>query len=421
MPVGIFLLLDPLITRFRRPRCLTCAMADQAVARGAPTDSTATRRARLLQRADVKGVPLRTIVVTIALVVAVYLSGQLLYRMRDIVLLFLVAGFVAIVLNPLVVALQHWKVPRRGYAVLIVTLLATLLFVGLAFAFGYPLVNSLTHFAQNLPSYVHQAQHGKGWIGRLVRKYHVEHWVQQNSPKLVSFAEGLGRPALALGKGAASILGALAATFALVILLLMEAPKVRVALLDMMVPERAARYSRIGSNVSRAISGYMLGDVLTSLVAGIVVFVTLTALGVPYPLLFGLWVALVDFLPTIGGALAGIPTVLFALGHSLTAGIVTALVFLAYTQIENHLLNPIVMSKTVRLNPLLVFSAVLVGADVGAWIGGLFGGFCGVFLAVPIAAAIQVVVRELWLMTEPESQPGGSAAASSADVPANPS
>jgi predicted PurR-regulated permease PerM len=80
----------------------------------------------------------------------------------------------------------------------------------------------------------------------------------------------------------------------------------------------------------------------------------LLALGVPYPFLWGLWVALVDFLPIIGGALAGIPTIFFALIHSLTAGIVTLIVFVVYTQIESHVLNPMVMSRTVRINPLLV-------------------------------------------------------------------
>jgi len=383
-------------------------MADPS---GAPDNRTAaapTRRARLLQLADAERIPLRTIVVTIALVVLVYLSGQLLYRLRDIVLLFVVAGFVALLLNPLVVALQRWKIRRRGYAVLIVTLWSVVIFVGLAFAFGVPLVSALTHFAQALPQYVQKAEHGKGWIGHVVRKYHIENWVQKNSPKLMSFAEGLGKPALALGKGAASVLAALAATFALVILLLMEAPRIRVSLLRMMSPARATRYSRIGSKVSKAVSGYMLGDILTSLIAGIVVFVTLTVLSVPYPLLFGLWVALVDFLPTIGGALAGIPTVLFAFGHSLSAGIVTAVVFLVYTQTENHLLNPVVMSKTVRVNPLLVFIAVLVGADVGAWLGGIFSAFVGILVAVPIAAAIQVVVQEVWNLTEPG--PGSSAA-----------
>ena len=86
---------------------------------------------------------------------------------------------------------------------------------------------------------------------------------------------------------------------------------------SLMSPDRAAEVLRHRRKVSRSISGFVLGDFLTSIIAGVVVFVTLAALGVPYALLFGLWVALVDFLPTIGGALAGIPTVLFALGHSL--------------------------------------------------------------------------------------------------------
>ncbi len=151
----------------------------------------------------------------------------------------------------------------------------------------------------------------------------------------------------------------------------------------------------------------MFGDLLTSLIAGIVVFVTLLILGVPFPLLWGLWVALVDFLPMIGGALAGIPTVLFALiARGLTVGIVTAAVFLVYTQIENHVLNPVVMSKTVRINRLLVFIAVLVGASLGTLIGGLFGGFVAALLAIPTAGALQVLVKEVWQATAPDQAPG---------------
>jgi predicted PurR-regulated permease PerM len=145
----------------------------------------------------------------------------------------------------------------------------------------------------------------------------------------------------------------------------------------------------------------MAGNVLTSLIAGIVVFVTLLVLGVPFPLLWALWVALVDFLPMIGGALAGIPTVLFAAAHSLTAGIVTVVVFLAYTQIENHILNPVIMSRTVRINPLLVLVSILVAASLGSWIGGLFGGFVAALLAIPAAGAAQVIVTEIWRATAP--------------------
>ena len=113
----------------------------------------------------------------------------------------------------------------------------------------------------------------------------------------------------------------------------------------------------------------------------------------------GLWVALVDFLPQIGGALAGIPTVLFAAVHSLTAGIITLVVFLVYTQIENHVLNPIVMSRTEKINPLTVFIAILVGRGTRAWVDGIFGGFVAVLLAVPAAATAHVLLREIWNST----------------------
>src|SRR5258708_4720550 len=79
------------------------------------------------------------------------------------------------------------------------------------------------------------------------------------------------------------------------------------------------------SEVNHSVAGYMLGNLLTSLIAGVVVLVALMLTGVPFPFLWALWVALVDFLPMIGGAHAGIPVVLFATGHSLTARCLTTL------------------------------------------------------------------------------------------------
>jgi predicted PurR-regulated permease PerM len=361
-----------------------------------PADS---RRARLWQAAESRGIPLRTILVTVAVVAAAFLLAKLIYRLRDVLLLIVVAGFVALILNPLVVALQRWRIRRRGWAVAIVTLWGLVVFVGLAVAFGYPLLGGITHLANELPTYVSKAEHGQGWIGHLVRKYHVQRWVQSNVPRLVDFGKGLAQPALSIGKGAFSLLISLLTIFVLVVLLLLEGPKLRKGVLGMMTPARAQRYSQVAREVNRSVTGYMLGNFLTSIIAGGVVFVTLLVVGVPYPLLWGLWVALVDFLPMIGGALAGIPTVLFALGHSLTAGIVTLIVFLIYTQFENHVLNPVVMSRTVRVNPLLVLLSILIGASIGSWIGGIFGAFVAALLAIPAAGAIQVLVRETWLAT----------------------
>jgi len=359
----------------------------------------AGRTARLWKAAERRNVPLRTILTTVAVVAATYLAAKLIYRIRDIVLVVLVAGFVAVLLNPIVVLLQRRLFPRRGAAVAIVTLLAVLVFIGLAVAFGYPLVNGITHLADALPNYVASAEHGRDWYGRLVTKYHIQSWVQRNSPKLASYGQALSKPALTIGKGALSLVVELATMFILVLLLLLEAPKMRRALLGQMRPSRAAEVTRVAADVNRAVTGYMLGNALTSLIAGVVVFVSLMILGVPYPLLWGLWVALVDFLPMIGGALAGIPTVLFAFTHSLTAGIATLVVFLVYTQVENHILNPVIMSKTVRISPLLVLIAVLVGASLGSLVDGLFGGFVAALLAIPAAGALQVLVRELWRVT----------------------
>ncbi|HTQ92942.1 MAG TPA: AI-2E family transporter [Streptosporangiaceae bacterium] len=357
------------------------------------------RRARTRMAAAAHGVPLATIIVSVAVVSATYLAGKLIYRLRDIVLLMVIAGFIALLLNPLVLYLQRWRIRRRGLAVTVVTVWAALVFVALVAAFGYPLVNGMTHFSHQLPSYVSSAEHGRGWIGHLIIRFHLQAWVARNAPRLQSLGGSLARPALTVGKGAVSLLAELGTIVALVVLFLLEGPKMRMAVLGSLPPERSERYARVASEVNRSVAGYALGNLLTSLIAGLVVFVTLAALGVPFPALWALWVALVDFLPMIGGALAGIPTVLFALGHSFTAGLVTLVVFLAYTQVENHILNPLVMSRTTRVNPLLVLVSILVGTSIGAWIGGTFGAFVAALVSIPLAGALQITVKELWQAT----------------------
>jgi predicted PurR-regulated permease PerM len=376
-----------------------------------------TRRARLWAAAESRGIPLRAILTAAAVVVLVYVAAKVLYHLRDVILLLVVASFLAVLLNPLVIALQRWKIKRRGLAVTVVIFWGLVVFFGLALAFGYPLANGITHLADNLPHYISDVEKGRGWLGHLVRRYHVQQWVMHNVPKLVNIGQGLTKPALTLGKGALTLMVALFTIFILVLLLLLEGPKMRTGLLGMMSPERAQRWSRIAGEVNRSVTGYMLGNFLTSVIAGVVVFVTLLILGVPFAFLWALWVALVDFLPMIGGALAGIPTVLFAVAHSLTAGIVTLVVFIAYQQIENHVLNPVVMSRTVSVNPLLVLLSILVGASLGSWLGGTFGAFVAALIAIPTAGAIQVVTREIWRATAPPDPSGTPSALASAAVP----
>jgi predicted PurR-regulated permease PerM len=371
-----------------------------------------TRRARLWRFAESKHVPLRAILATVGVVVLAFLAGKVVDRIRGVLLLFVVGGFIALLLNPLVVALQR-VLRRRGFAVTVVAALSVGAFAGLAAAFGYPLIDGLSHLANYLPTYITTAEHGKGWVGKLVTRYHLHQWVTKNAPKLVTYGKDLAAPALSLGEGAATLAFELFTIFVLVVLLLLEGPRLRRGFLDLMRPSRAARFTLVAAEVNRSVVGFMLGNFATSVIAGLVVLVTLLGLGVPFPFLWALWVALVDFLPMIGGALAGIPVVLFAAAHGLPAGIITLIVFLVYTQLENHVLNPVIMSRTVKISPLLVLVAILVGASIGSWIGGLFGGFVAALLAIPFAGAMHVIVREVWRATAPAAPPDGELAAGS--------
>src|SRR5258708_4099629 len=232
------------------------------------------RRARLRAAAAARGVPLATILVTVAVVALTYLAGKLAYRLRAVILMIVVAGFLSLILNPLVVALQRWQIKRRGWAVTLVAVWTVLVFAGLLAAFGYPLVHGLTHFSQRLPSYVASAEHGNGWIGHLGRRLHPQAWIARNAPQLPSPGATLAKPALNAGKGAVSLLATLGTIFALVVLFLLKGPKMRRGLLALLPPERAANYVRIAGEISQSATGYALGDLLTSLIAGAVGFVT---------------------------------------------------------------------------------------------------------------------------------------------------
>lgn len=353
-------------------------------------------RRRVMGAADARQVPLATIVTSVVVVVLAALAVLLVWVLRTDLLYVMVGVFVALALTPAVRVLER-RGAGHGMASTVVFLVGVLAFGGVVYLFSAPLISAVTRFAHDLPNLIHQAEHGRGSIGRLVQRLHLQNWVAKNAPKLSQAVTKVVKPAQALsvGAAAASTIVGLATIAVLSFFIMLEGPQMWRGGLGLLSPARAERLSRVVDEVIRSVAGYVLGDVLTSLIAGLIVYVTLLLLGVPFALLLGLWVALVDLLPLIGGLLAGIPTVLVALLHSPAAGIVTLVVFLVYQQVENHALNPIVMSRTVRMNPLWVLLSVLIGARLGGQVGSALGGFIGALLGIPIGGAVQVVVREL--------------------------
>jgi predicted PurR-regulated permease PerM len=114
--------------------------------------------------------------------------------------------------------------------------------------------------------------------------------------------------------------------------------------------------------------------------------VVLLLTGVPFAAVIALLVAIADLIPLVGATLGGIAAVGAALLHSLTAGIVVLVFYVVYQQVENHLLQPVIMRRTVRLNALTVLVSVLLAGDLG--------GIVGALLAIPAAGIVQVLLRE---------------------------
>jgi predicted PurR-regulated permease PerM len=347
---------------------------------------------------EARGVPLRTILVIDAVVIVTWVLYRLLGRLREVILWLLVAAFIALVLHPAVSFLQRRGL-RRGLAVAVVFVGAVVAFVGLLVLFGYPLVNSATRVAERLPAMVDQVHRGHGWLAHLLQRFGLLSWVQHNAPRLKTAANNLSRPALSigtnLGRAVFSTILALTTIAFLSLFMLLEAPRMRTGLLGLMRPELRATVEEVASTVSRTVTAYVLGTIALSVTFGVVVLVTLAVLGVPFALLIGLWVALVAMIPLVGGLIAGVPSVALALLHSPTAGVVTAIVFVGFQLIENHFLYPVVMARTVRMNPLWVLVAVLVGANLGGVFGSSLGALSGALVAIPVGGAIQVVFQEV--------------------------
>lgn len=348
----------------------------------------------MLTAADRESVPLRTILTTVGVVVATGLLLVLAWSLRLELVLFLVAIFLTVVLAGPVAFLARHKM-RWGSATTLVFLIAIIVFCGLAYLFGQPLVSHIVTFANELGPLTKKAEHGKGWVGSIATRLHLRNWIIKNAPKLKGFAEKLAKPAFSLGAAAFTTLVAFVTTAMLSYFLLLDLPKLWDGFLDLLPARQAERIEGVAREVARGVSGYIAGNVATSIIAGLVVLVSLLCFGVPFAGLLALWVALVDLLPIVGGLLAGVPVVVLALLHSLPAAIAIAVIFLVYTQIENHVLNPLIMSKTVRMSRLGILLAVIVFAALGEKIEGAFGTFIGALVGIPLGSAIQVVTREL--------------------------
>ena len=352
------------------------------------------KTAQFSRRPIVADVPVRTIVTVIALVLASVATLWLASKVTRIISWLVVSMFFAIVLMPLVDRLHHRLRLPRALATTLVFFGGIAVMVALLYSFIRPIVDQSTKFADTFPTYVQQAQDGKGTVGKLVKKYKVEDWVNKNQGRLRSSVNDIGKNALNVLQSVFSTITASLTVAVLTFLMLLEGPELMESGVRILSPPLQERMRRVGRRSARAITGYVAGNLAISVIAGLATWIMLLIAGVPFAGVLALWVGFADLIPLVGATLGAIPTVGVAFLHSIPAGIAVLAFYVVYQQFENQVLQPTIMSKTVSIKPLMVLISVLVGVEVY--------GLLGALLAIPAAGVVKEIGSEVLRWRRPE-------------------
>jgi predicted PurR-regulated permease PerM len=327
----------------------------------------------------------RTVFAILAILLLVFAGLYVLWIARHVLSWLLIALFLTLALNPAVEHLERRGL-RRGLAVGVTFVAALAVLGGLGALFVPTLVDQVNNFANTVPDYIHDLTKGRGRLGFLETRYHIVERV-----KAAVHNNGVSK--LATGAGAAlsvtkSVLSAIVALLTIVFMtffMLLEGPQWMERIYSLAAEGQQPRWRRVGHDVYRTVGGYVTGNLLISVIAGVSSALVVWLAGVPYAVALGLLVALLDLIPLAGATIAAIAVVLVAVAASgTTAAIVVGVFFVVYQQVENHVIQPLVYGRTVQLSPLAVLVSVLVGAQLA--------GVLGALAAIPVAGALQVLL-----------------------------
>jgi predicted PurR-regulated permease PerM len=325
----------------------------------------------------------KIVLVACAVLAALYL----LYLIREVVGLVLIAVFFALAIAPAVNWLNDRKVPR-WLAILLVYLGIAAGIFGIGLLVVPPVVNGVNDVSNDLPGYVDDLRKNETFRD-YDDKYDITQKLKQQAEELPT---KLGDAAGTLRDVTVGVFDRFVQLFSILVitfLLLMDGSKILQFAYRQLPGAREARVRAVASDISDAISGYVFGNFVISVLAGSVTYVTLTILDVPFAVPLAVLFGFFDMIPLIGATLGGILVgIVVAFTDFPTALIIWVVVLLVYQQIENNLIQPVIYGRTVQIHPLVVIVAVLIGAALL--------GVLGVLIAIPAAAAIQSVVRDWW-------------------------
>src|SRR3954453_15461015 len=339
----------------------------------------------------------RTIITGALLLVAVAVVLWIVWVSRRVLIWTFVSAFFAVALSPAVDALQSRGLNPCGAAAAVVYLVMIAVIAGLGALFIPTLVNQVNSLVDQAPNYVRDLTHGRGPLGFLETKYHVVERVQQavkgnGSGRLAGGATA----ALDVTRSVVTFVAGVVAILFMTFFMLLGGEAWRDRLIALLPHRTQPRAHRMAGEIAKTIGGYITGNLLISVIAGFFTTIVLLIVGVPFALALGLLVAILDLIPLAGATLGAIVVTLVALTDSVTSALIVLAFFVVYQQLENHLLQPIVYGRTVKLSPLAILVSVLIGAEVAGVIGAL--------AAIPVAGTIQILIGD-WLAPRPPRTP----------------
>jgi len=333
-------------------------------------------------------IPARVVFKVLSLILLFVLVVMVAYTARHELIWIGTAFFIAVALNPAVAYLSRFMPRRsRGLATGSVFLVAVLLFVFLITALTPPLVRQSGQLVHNFPQYTDQLVNGNSFISQAIRNYNLVDHVRQSQDQILKYVSSAGGSFFSILKGVFSSFAAGVTILVLSFFMIMEGPNWTTSFWKMVPAKRKDRAKHLVGQMYDAVTGYVTGNLLTSLLATLLTAGTLAIIGVPYAIPLGILVGLFDLLPLVGASIGAIIVILAALFSSVGAAVIMIIFFLIYQQIENHVLQPLIYGRTVQMSPLLVLISVLIGVGIG--------GIIGAIVAIPVGASLQIVVRDI--------------------------
>jgi predicted PurR-regulated permease PerM len=307
-----------------------------------------------------------------------------LAQARSVLILIVVALFLAVGLNPVVESLTR-RGMRRGLAIAIVFVVVIGAFVGFGFAVVPPVIEQTQAFVKELPNYLDDLRGN-----RTIRQFDNDYHVIEKAKAYVTGPD-LGQRVFGglLGVGRV-VISAVFSAFSLLIMtlyFLAALPSMKRQAYQLVPASRRERVTLLTDEILVRIGGFVSGALTVAFIAATTSYIFLLILGLPYALALAVFVGMLDLIPLVGATIAAIAVSSLGFIDSLGAGVTCVIFYVAYQQFENYVVYPRVMRRAVDVPAPVTVVAVLIG--------GALLGITGALLAIPIAAAALLVIRQV--------------------------